>query len=376
MDGPGNAFHRRTIVKTVPVNLGKRSYQIHIGEAVLSETGALVAKVTAPTKALIVTDENVGELYGEAVRGSLEQAGVPCVTATVPPGETSKSLAMASRLYDDFAGAGADRKSVVVALGGGVVGDLAGFAAATYMRGIPYVQIPTTLLADVDSSVGGKVAVNHSAGKNMIGAFYQPRLVLVDIETLGTLPEEDFNAGMVEVIKYGIIADGEFFGYLQEKGDALRRLEPDVVSDVVERCCRIKAQVVEQDETESGRRAILNYGHTIGHALEKLSRYSDYRHGEAVAVGTVAACRLSEAIERFSAGDTERVIKLLEFFGEPTAVAGALNADQVLATMRLDKKAVAGQLRFVLARTLGEVVIRADVPDQEVVRVLREIGCG
>ena len=360
---------------TVPVDLAERSYEIHIGEDVLSKAGALLAKTCAPTSALVVTDANVGELYGDAVRESIEQAGIPCVTATIPPGESSKSLHMASRLYDDFAGARADRKSAVVALGGGVVGDLAGFVAATYMRGISYVQIPTTLLADVDSSVGGKVAVNHSAGKNLIGAFYQPRLVLVDIETLKTLPPEEFNAGMVEVVKYGIIADAAFFDYLEEKRHALRALDAGVVSQVVERCCRIKAQVVEQDERESGRRAILNYGHTIGHALEKLSRYSEYRHGEAVAVGTVAACRLSEATEGFRTGDTQRIIRLLEFFGQPTGVSGPLDAGEVLATMQLDKKAVAGQLHFVLARALGDVVVRADVPDPEVARVLREIGC-
>lgn len=362
-------------MRTVPVDLGERSYDIHIGQGVLPDAGALLAKATAPTKALIVTDANVGELYADTIRASIEGAGIPCVTATIPPGESSKSLDMASRLYDDFVDAKADRRSTVVALGGGVVGDLAGFVAATYMRGIPYVQIPTTLLADVDSSVGGKVAVNHSAGKNMIGAFYQPRLVLIDIDTLGTLPPEDFGAGMVEVIKYGIIADSAFFEYLEQNRDALRDLDPAVVSHVVQRCCRIKAQVVQEDERESGRRAILNYGHTIGHALERLSRYSEYRHGEAVAVGMVAACRLSEAVEGFSADDTQSIIALLEFFSEPTAVSRVLGADDVLAAMRLDKKAVAGQVRFILARALGEIVIRSDVPDGEVARVIREIGC-
>ena len=361
-------------MKNVHVDLAERSYDIHIGEGLLARSGAFLAEAVAPTQAMIITDEKVGELYEAPARQSIEEAGISCLAATIPVGESSKSLEMASTLYDNCLDARLDRRAVIVALGGGVVGDLAGFVAATYMRGVPYVQIPTTLLADVDSSVGGKVAVNHARGKNMIGAFYQPRLVIADIRTLATLCDEDFAAGMVEVIKYGVIEDREFFGYLEMHRDALLERNPDALTYVIERCCRIKADVVHEDERESGRRAILNFGHTIGHAFERLTDYRDYRHGEAVAVGMVAACMLSAIVEGLPDDETARVRDLLTAFNAPTSVTG-LAVDAVLEAMRLDKKAIGGRLRFVVSPAIGATRVRGDVPEEAVVRVLREIGC-
>ena len=367
-------MERSPNMKTVTVTLPGRDYDILIGRGLIRDAGSLIRDAAHPTLAVVITDENIADLYLEAVRSSIESTGLRCVTASIPAGESSKSLEMARRLYDDLAEAGADRGSVVVALGGGVVGDLAGFVAATYMRGIPYVQLPTTLLADVDSSVGGKVAVNHARGKNLIGAFYQPRLVIADIDTLDTLPTPEFCAGMVEVIKYGIIRDLSFLGFLEQRRQTLRDLAKDDLEHVVQRCCQIKADVVQEDETETGVRAILNFGHTIGHALETLAEYADYRHGEAVAVGTIAACMLSERLVGLSRPDTERVTELLAFFDAPSVVRG-LDASTVLETMRLDKKAVRGRIRFVLTRSLGSVEIRDDVDDRVVLDVLREIGC-
>ncbi|MFH0962427.1 MAG: 3-dehydroquinate synthase [Planctomycetota bacterium] len=361
-------------MKTVRVDLRERSYDILIGPGLLPETGPRVKALTRPSLAVIITDEHVAERYGDSVRRSLEEASVRCIMASIPAGETSKTLEMAHRLYDDLAEARADRTSTVLALGGGVVGDLAGFVAATYMRGIPYVQVPTTLLADVDSSIGGKVAVNHPREKNLIGAFYQPRLVLIDLDTLDSLPEAEFSAGMVEVIKYGVIRDAELFASLEETRERLRDRQKDHLASVIERCCRIKAEIVAADETESGLRAVLNFGHTIAHALESLAQYGTYRHGEAVAVGMIAACLLSERLAGLDRDHTRRLRDLLAFFDAPSRVAG-LSPEAVLDAMLLDKKALRGRLRFILAEAIGTVCVREDVPDAAVLDCLREVGC-
>jgi 3-dehydroquinate synthase len=292
------------------------------------------------------------------VKESLGLAGVESEMVVVPSGETSKSVKWVEKCYNALAAHRLERKSFIVALGGGVAGDLAGFVAATYLRGIPFVQVPTTLLAQVDSSVGGKVGVNLKAGKNLVGAFHQPRLVLCDLDTLGTLPMREYRAGLAEVIKYGIIHDAELFERLERDMDKLLRREPKVLAEVIARCCEIKAEVVAQDETESGLRAILNFGHTIGHGLEAISHYGKYLHGEAISIGQVAAARLSREVLGLPEQDVERIGNLFDRAGLPTNIT--LNQGQrkkLLAAMKLDKKVSAGEIKFVLARRIGEVEV-------------------
>jgi 3-dehydroquinate synthase len=289
----------------------------------------------------------------------------------VPAGETSKSVKSVEKCYDELAAHRLERKSFIVALGGGVVGDLAGFVAATYLRGIPFVQVPTTLLAQVDSSVGGKVGVNLKAGKNLVGAFHQPRMVLCDLDTLRTLPMREYRAGLAEVIKYGIIYDAELFEELERKMEKLVRRELKVLAGVIARCCEIKAEVVAQDETESGLRAILNFGHTIGHALEAISNYGKYLHGEAISIGQVAAAKLSGEILGLPQRDVERIGNLFNRAGLPTNIG--LNEGQrkkLFATMKLDKKVSAGEIKFVLARRIGEVEFGQKVPNRLLEQVL------
>ena len=291
------------------------------------------------------------------------------------PGEQAKTLASVARIYDALVDFTADRRTVVVAVGGGVVGDTAGFAAATYARGIPFVQIPTTLLAHVDSSVGGKVGVNHPQGKNLIGAFHQPLGVFVDTATLDTLPDRDYRSGLAEVVKYGVILDSDFFAYLESHIDELNRRDADVLRHVISRSCRLKADVVERDEYElTGLRAVLNYGHTFGHAYEAISGYGDLRHGEAVAIGMVNASRLAERLGRVDSSVTGRQASLLKCFRLPTRLPPtfAAEVDVVLDRMRLDKKAVAGTLRFVLPTRIGHVELIDGVAEDDVRAVLSE----
>lgn len=303
----------------------------------------------------------MAELYGPAVLDSLRSAGYRVSSVDVPSGEENKSLAQLGRLYDAFAEAGLDRGSAVVTLGGGVVGDLGGFAAATYLRGIEFVQVPTTLLAQVDASVGGKTGIDLPAGKNLAGAFHQPRLVLVDLDTLRSLPEREFRAGLAEVVKYGVIYDSEFFDYLESNRAALESHQPDVLEHVIGRCCEIKAEVVGQDERESGLRAILNYGHTVGHAVEAVAEFA-YLHGECVSIGMRAANRLSERLTGLSPAESRRIEGLLEACGLPTRLTTALPEESLLRTMLRDKKVRSGELRFVLASRIGRVEV-APVPE-------------
>jgi 3-dehydroquinate synthase len=289
----------------------------------------------------------------------------------LPAGEKSKCVNFVEKCYDELAAQRLERKSFVVALGGGVVGDLAGFVAATYLRGIPFVQVPTTLLAQVDSSVGGKVGVNLKAGKNLVGAFHQPRLVLCDLDTLQKLPMREYRAGLAEVIKYGIIYDPELFESLESEMEKLLRREPKVLSDVIARCCEIKAEVVAQDETETGLRAILNFGHTIGHALEAISHYGKYLHGEAISIGQVAAAKLSEEILGLPPQHAERIGNLFERAGLPTKVAlNQAQRQKLVAAMKLDKKVSAGEIKFVLARRIGEVEFGQKVPPASIEKIL------
>jgi 3-dehydroquinate synthase len=290
----------------------------------------------------------------------------------VPPGEPSKSLAQAAVLYDALADLPADRSTLIVAVGGGVVGDLAGFVAATYNRGLPLVMVPTTLLAMVDSSVGGKVAVNHPKGKNLIGAFHQPAGVWVDTAVLDTLPDREFKSGLAEVVKYGVILDPDFFAFLEQNAADVLARQPVPLEHVVARSCRLKADVVEQDEREeTGLRAVLNYGHTFAHAFETVGGYGTWLHGEAVAAGMACASRLAERRNLIPAEVTDRQVRLLERFGLPTAALPDWPADALVEVMRRDKKARGGRMRFILPKRLGEVELVADIPERLVREVLR-----
>jgi 3-dehydroquinate synthase len=323
----------------------------------------------------VITDANVAPLHAAKALESLAVGGFEASLITVPAGETAKRLKTIQTCYDQLAAGRLERKSFIVALGGGVVGDLAGFAAATYLRGLPFVQAPTTLLAQVDSSVGGKVGVNLRAGKNLVGAFHQPRLVLCDLDTLATLPERELRAGLAEVIKYGVIHDARLFQRLERDMPKLLARDPRTTGAVVARCCQIKAEVVSQDETESGRRAILNFGHTVGHALEAISAYGKYLHGEAVAIGMAAAARLSRAVLGLSERDVARIERLLAGAGLPTSVElSARQRARLLAAMRLDKKVAGGEVKFVLARQLGVVEWGQPAPEPLLCQVLAELA--
>ncbi|HWH70483.1 MAG TPA: 3-dehydroquinate synthase [Candidatus Sulfotelmatobacter sp.] len=350
-------------MRIVNVSLGNRSYDIKIGTGLLARLGKESARLNLGRRCVIISDRNVALRYAQAVQESLSQAGFEPALITVPAGETAKSLKTVQSCYDQLAAQRLERKSFVVALGGGVVGDLAGFVAATYMRGIAFVQVPTTLLAQVDSSVGGKVGVNLKAGKNLVGAFYQPRLVLCDLDTLGTLPERELRAGLSEVIKYGIIYDASLFARLEREMPKLLDREPKALAAVVARCCEIKAEVVGQDETESGLRAILNFGHTVGHGLEAISHYGKYLHGEALSIGQVVAARLSAQLLGLPQRDVERITELLQRAGLPTVLRlSAAQKPKLLTAMKLDKKVSAGEIKFVLARKIGQVEFGQNVP--------------
>jgi len=362
-------------VRIVDVPLGSRSYKIQIGPGLLANLGKECAHLSLGTRCAIISDTNVARRYAKTARGSLNQAGFASTLITVLAGETAKSLKSVQACYDQLAAHRLERRSFIVALGGGVVGDLAGFVAATYLRGIPFVQVPTTLLAHVDSSVGGKVGVNLKAGKNLVGAFHQPRLVLCDLDTLKTLPEREYRAGLAEVIKYGIIYDLALFEKIERDLPKLLRRDADTLTDIVARCCEIKADVVGQDETESGLRAILNFGHTIGHALEAISRYGKYLHGEAISIGQVAAARISAQSYGLPASDAERIAKLFQGAGLPTAVKlKDTDRRKLFAAMKLDKKVSDGEIKFVLARKIGQVEFGQSVPQKILEQTLNSLS--
>ncbi|HTY88420.1 MAG TPA: 3-dehydroquinate synthase [Candidatus Acidoferrum sp.] len=361
-------------VRTVPVQLGARSYAIKIGAGLLERLGGECARLKLGARCAIITDTNVGRRFAKAAFNALARAGFSPSLIVVPAGETAKSLKTVQTCYDLLATHRLERKSFIVALGGGVVGDLAGFVAATYLRGIAFVQVPTTLLAQVDSSVGGKVGVNLKAGKNLVGAFYQPRLVLCDLDTLKTLPEREYRSGLAEVIKYGIIYDAKLFVQIERDMPKLLRRQPGTLVGVVARCCEIKADVVGQDETESGLRAILNFGHTIGHAIENISGYGKYLHGEAIAIGQVAAAGLSARVLGLSERDVHRIAGLFKRTGLPVAIKlKTLQRKRLLVAMKLDKKVSGGEVKFVLARKIGRVVWGRRVPESLVQQALDEI---
>ncbi len=351
----------------VEIDLGDRSYPILIGADLLRDPDAFAA-VPAAATALIVTNTTVAPLYEAALRGALAPRFRTVRTIELPDGEIHKDWATLNLIFDALLGHGADRKTVLFALGGGVVGDMTGFAAASYMRGVPFVQVPTTLLAQVDSSVGGKTAINHPLGKNMIGAFYQPQLVLCDLATLQTLPPRELSAGLAEVIKYGPIFDMAFFDWIEAHVDALVALDPAALAYAVRRSCEIKAEVVGQDEREQGLRAILNFGHTFGHAIESGLGYGEWLHGEAVGCGMVMAAHLSQQLGGVDEAFVARLTRLIERAGLPV-VGPALGAERYLELMRIDKKSEAGEIRFVVIDRPGSATVRS-APDAVVREVL------
>jgi 3-dehydroquinate synthase len=360
-------------MRTVKVPLGNRSYDIIIGRGLLAGLGAACKKLKLGARCAIISDRHVARHFARAAQKSLARAGFEALLIVVPAGETAKSLQTVQACYDRLAQHRLERKSFIVALGGGVVGDLAGFVAATYLRGIPFVQVPTTLLAQVDSSVGGKVGVNLKAGKNLVGAFHQPRLVVCDFDTLRTLPVREYRSGLAEVIKYGIIYDAALFKKLERDLPKLLKRDSKTLADVVARCCEIKAEVVGRDETDGGVRAILNFGHTIGHALEAISGYGKYLHGEAISIGQVAAAEISARLTGLPAADVERIRNLFRRAGLPVAVKlDTSGHKRLLSAMKLDKKVSGGEIKFVLARKIGKVEYGQSVPMALVQETLRE----
>jgi 3-dehydroquinate synthase len=354
----------------VPIALGERSYVISIGSGSL-DVAESYATVPKAHTALIVTNTTVAPLYAERLRSALAQRYAAIHTVVLPDGEAYKTWETLNLIFDALLGHGCDRKTVLFALGGGVVGDMTGFAAASCMRGVPFVQVPTTLLAQVDSSVGGKTAINHPLGKNMIGAFYQPQLVVCDLATLHTLPERELSAGLAEVIKYGPIADADFMSWLEAHIEELMALDLDALTYAVRRSCEIKAWVVGQDERESGLRAILNFGHTFGHAIEAGLGYGAWLHGEAVGCGMVMAAHLSQRLGLVDAAFVRRLVTLVQRAGLPVVgpkIDAHDNAGRYLALMRVDKKSEAGEIKFMLINGIGQAVMRG-APDA----VVREV---
>jgi 3-dehydroquinate synthase len=354
----------------VHVQLAERGYDIVVASSQSSDLAPYIRQRARGTLAVLVTDENV-RIHAEAVAESLHAAGLQTRVKILPPGEGQKNLASAGLLYDQLAELPADRQTLIVAVGGGVVGDLAGFVAATYARGLPLLMVPTTLLAMVDSSVGGKVGVNHPKAKNLIGAFHQPIGVWIDTAYLTTLPEREYRSGLAEVVKYGVILDANFFAFLEQNAPALLLREPTMLSQVIARCCQLKAGIVEKDERElTGLRQVLNYGHTFAHAFETVGGYRTWLHGEAVAAGMMCASLLAEGQGLVGRDLIERQRQLLIRFGLPVGPKCWPVAD-LIAVMRSDKKSLVGRLRFILPRRLGEVTL-VDIPETEVRRVLEE----
>jgi 3-dehydroquinate synthase len=350
--------------RTLTVGLGERSYPIHIGRGLLDQA-ELLAPHLGSRRAAVVTNEVVAPLYAQAVERALEACGTQHFRIVIPDGEAEKRWETLDRVHSELLRAQADRKTVIVALGGGVVGDLAGFAAATYQRGVAFIQVPTTLLAQVDSSVGGKTGINHALGKNMVGAFHKPLAVIADTATLDTLPERELSAGLAEVIKYGAIDDIAFFAWLEENIERLRARDPGALAHAIGRSCEIKARIVALDEREAGVRALLNLGHTFGHAIETLEGYGAWLHGEAVAAGMVMAARFSERLGRAPAGDALRLERLLGRAGlpvEPPAIA----PDAWLGAMGRDKKNEAGRITLILLDRLGSAVVEKGAPQGEI----------
>jgi 3-dehydroquinate synthase len=371
------------------VKTATQSYPLFVGYGLLDKLGEKMKQTALSGTATVISDENVFPLYGSKVEEILKGAGFAVSSFVVPPGEETKSVDYAIKIYDFLVEHRAERDDIIIALGGGVVGDLAGFVAATFLRGMPWIQVPTSLVAMVDASIGGKVGVNHPEGKNLIGAFYQPNLVLADPQTLTTLPQRELTSGWAEVIKHGLILDEEFFEFLESNANKLTKLEPELLTRAIARSAAIKAQVVSQDEKErEGKRTILNYGHTIAHGLEAATQYKRFLHGEAVAIGMVGAAKLGQRLGLLPSAAVERQQALLQKFGLPTSLQAEaasqrrgrkrsnlkLSLAGVTRAMELDKKVRGKAIHWVLLQDIGKAIIRADVPQQDVLAVLQELA--
>jgi 3-dehydroquinate synthase len=359
-------------MQTLSVALGERSYPIHIGKGLLGRADLLVPHL-ARKSAAVVTNSTVAPLFMDLVAGALAREGVDVVRIVLPDGEEHKDWRTLNVVFDALLKSGCGRDTTLVALGGGVIGDLTGFAAATYQRGVQYVQVPTTLLSQVDSSVGGKTAINHPLGKNMIGAFHQPRVVIADIDTLKTLPERELRSGLAEVIKHGLIRDAAFFAWIEANVERLLARDAEALEHAVLRSVAIKADIVAQDERESGLRRVLNFGHTFGHAIEAGLGYGTWLHGEAVAAGMVMAADLSRQLGYLSDADTARIRSLLQRAGLPTAAKGLAPA-RMQQLMSVDKKVKDGRIHFVLLERLGTAMTRDDIPPAAVGHTLAQLA--
>lgn len=356
------------LMHTLHVDLAERSYPIYIGKDLFSEAD-LLARHVSGNQVAIVSNETVAPLYVDRVRAALDSA-TQITDIILPDGEQYKTLDNLSVIFDRLLAEGHNRTTTIIAVGGGVVGDMAGFAASAYQRGVNFIQIPTTLLSQVDSSVGGKTGVNHPLGKNMIGAFYQPQCVLIDTDTLQTLPEREFAAGMAEVVKYGLISDEPFYRWLHEHASNLLAREEAALSEAIERSCANKAAVVAADEREGGVRAILNLGHTFGHAIETAQGYGEWLHGEAVAVGMCLALRLSADLGRVSEAEVLAFEQLMKRLSLPTKAPSDMTAEQFMQLMGRDKKVIDGELRLVLLEAIGSAEVRADTPIAQIEKIL------
>ncbi|MEM1295284.1 MAG: 3-dehydroquinate synthase [Verrucomicrobiota bacterium] len=348
---------------TVQVELGDRSYDVIVGSALLGKMGAIVGGMSELSRrCAVVTEERVGALYGEWVVHSLQQAGIQAEIITVPPGESSKSMNVVTFICREMLKLGFDRKAFVVALGGGVIGDLAGFCASIFQRGVPYIQVPTTVLSQVDSSVGGKTGVNTPEGKNLLGAFHQPKLVVADVDTLKSLPDREYREGFAEIIKHAAIRDAEMFELIENQGD-----DRSEMAELIARNVALKAAVVEEDEREtSGTRALLNFGHTVGHGVEAAAGYGELLHGEAISIGIMAALRLSEKRSGLKSADVERVANLLKQFGLPRNIPSNFQTQRIVDLMMRDKKFSEGAIRFVLLKELGSAFVSSEVTLEDI----------
>ncbi|MBW4562024.1 MAG: 3-dehydroquinate synthase [Mojavia pulchra JT2-VF2] len=363
------------MTSVINVNLPEQSYEIAIAPSSLDQLGQHMTSLKLGNKVLLVSNPTIFKHYGERAVASLKAEGFEVASCTLPPGERYKNLNSIQKLYDAALEKRLERSSTIVALGGGVIGDMAGFAAATWLRGINVVQVPTTLLAMVDSAIGGKTGVNHPQGKNLIGAFHQPRLVLIDPDVLKTLPMREFRAGMAEVIKYGVIWDAELFAQMEASKNLnqLRYIKPELIESILTRSCQAKADVVSKDEKEAGLRAILNYGHTIGHAVESLTGYRLVNHGEAVGIGMVAAGEIAVELGMWQKQDAERQNALIQKAGLPTQLPSGVDIEAIVEALQLDKKVKAGKVRFVLPTQIGVVTVTDEVPSDTIRQVLQKM---
>jgi len=354
------------------VETATQSYPVFVGYGLLGKLGEKIKEVGLSGVVSIISDETVFSLYGSKVEGILKNAGFAVNSFVVPPGEETKNINSAIEIYDFLVEHRIERDDILIALGGGMVGDLAGFVAATFLRGLPWIPLPTSLVAMVDASIGGKVGVNHPQGKNLIGAFYQPSFVLADVQTINTLPDRELTSGWAEVIKYGLTLDKVFFEFLEANADKLIKLEPNAVTQAIIRSAAIKTQIVSEDEKERGGRIILNYGHTIAHGLEAATQYKRFLHGEAVAIGMMGVAKLSQRLGLLSSDVVQRQQSLLQRFGLPVSFSG-LSLAEVVRAMELDKKIRAKAIRWVLLTDIGQTTIRSDVPRRDVLAILQEL---